>query len=96
MYSSLTAQRVSFSLLFVFLLCNLSDAQSDHKHSNALVKETSPYLLLHAHNPVNWYGWREETLALAKKENKPIFLSIGYTSCPVSYTHLTLPTIYSV
>ncbi len=81
MYSSLTAQRVSFSLLFVFLLCNLSDAQSDHKHSNALVKETSPYLLLHAHNPVNWYGWREETLALAKKENKPIFLSIGYTSC---------------
>ena len=52
-----------------------------HKHSNALVKETSPYLLLHAHNPVNWYGWGEESLALAKKENKPIFLSIGYTSC---------------
>ena len=57
--------------------------QSTHeqKHSNALVKETSPYLLLHAHNPVNWYGWGEESLALAKKENKLIFLSIGYTSC---------------
>ena len=51
------------------------------KHKNALSKETSPYLLMHAHNPVNWYGWGEEALSLAKSSNKPIFLSIGYSSC---------------
>src|SRR5712675_1428139 len=48
---------------------------------NRLAKETSPYLLLHAHNPVDWYPWGEEALAKAKKENKLIFLSIGYSSC---------------
>ena len=53
----------------------------DHKHTNELAKESSPYLLMHAHNPVNWYAWNAETLALAKKEDKPIFLSIGYSSC---------------
>lgn len=53
-----------------------------HKsHSNRLADEKSPYLLQHAHNPVNWYPWGEEALALAKKENKLIFLSIGYSTC---------------
>lgn len=51
------------------------------KYTNALVNETSPYLVMHAHNPVNWYGWNEATLAKAKSEDKPIFLSIGYSSC---------------
>ena len=51
------------------------------KHRNRLADETSPYLLLHAHNPVNWYPWGEEALKKAKQENKPIFLSIGYSSC---------------
>ncbi len=51
------------------------------KYENALARETSPYLLMHAHNPVNWYGWGEEALELAKTENKPIFLSVGYSSC---------------
>jgi uncharacterized protein YyaL (SSP411 family) len=49
--------------------------------ANRLAKETSPYLLLHAHNPVDWYPWGEEALAKAKKEDKPIFLSVGYSSC---------------
>ncbi len=49
--------------------------------ANRLAKETSPYLLLHAHNPVDWYPWGEEALAKAKKEGKPIFLSVGYSSC---------------
>jgi uncharacterized protein len=49
--------------------------------SNRLAKETSPYLLLHAHNPVDWYPWGPEALAKAKTENKPIFLSVGYSSC---------------
>lgn len=49
--------------------------------SNKLINETSPYLLQHAHNPVNWYPWGEEALQKAKKEDKPIFLSIGYSAC---------------
>ncbi len=49
--------------------------------ANRLAKETSPYLLLHAHNPVDWYPWGPEALAKAKADNKPIFLSVGYSSC---------------
>ncbi len=52
-----------------------------HEHTNKLIDETSPYLLQHAHNPVDWYPWGEEALVKAKKENKPIFLSIGYAAC---------------
>lgn len=48
---------------------------------NHLIHETSPYLLQHAHNPVNWYPWCEEALKKAEQENKPIFLSVGYSSC---------------
>ncbi|HUG68013.1 MAG TPA: thioredoxin domain-containing protein [Pirellulaceae bacterium] len=51
------------------------------KSTNRLAKETSPYLLLHAHNPVDWYPWGEEAFAKAKAEGKVIFLSVGYTSC---------------
>ena len=51
------------------------------KHSNRLINESSPYLLQHAHNPVNWYPWGEEALEKAKKENKPILVSIGYAAC---------------
>jgi uncharacterized protein YyaL (SSP411 family) len=51
------------------------------KHTNRLAKETSPYLLMHAHNPTNWYAWGPEAFEKAKKENKLIFLSIGYSSC---------------
>ncbi len=49
--------------------------------SNQLNKSTSPYLLQHAENPVNWYMWSDEAFETAKKENKPIFLSIGYSTC---------------
>jgi len=48
---------------------------------NRLSTETSPYLLQHADNPVNWYPWGEEALTLARNENKPILLSIGYSAC---------------
>ncbi len=53
----------------------------EHKHTNQLINETSPYLIQHAHNPVDWYPWGEEALTRAKKEDKPIFLSIGYSAC---------------
>ena len=52
-----------------------------HKHTNRLAKEKSPYLLQHAHNPVDWHPWGEEAFARARAENKPIFLSIGYSTC---------------
>lgn len=50
-------------------------------HTNHLIHEKSPYLLQHAHNSVNWYPWCEEAFVKAKQENKPIFLSIGYSTC---------------
>ena len=53
----------------------------EFKHTNRLIHEASPYLLQHAHNPVDWYPWGQEALGLAKKEDKPILLSIGYSSC---------------
>jgi len=49
--------------------------------SNALAQETSPYLLQHADNPVNWLPWSQQALDLAKQQNKPILLSIGYSAC---------------
>jgi len=51
------------------------------KHTNRLNNETSPYLLQHAHNPVDWYPWSDEALQKAKGENKPILVSIGYSAC---------------
>jgi len=50
-------------------------------HTNDLIKETSPYLLQHAHNPVNWKAWNDESLTLAKAENKLVVVSIGYSAC---------------
>jgi uncharacterized protein len=58
------------------------ESMSDtHKKANHLIESTSPYLLQHAYNPVEWYPWGEEALARAKKEDKPILVSIGYSSC---------------
>jgi len=54
---------------------------NENKHTNGLINETSPYLLQHAHNPVDWYPWGEEALEKARTEGKPILLSIGYSAC---------------
>ena len=51
------------------------------QHTNHLADSTSPYLLQHAHNPVDWYPWGDEALQRAKRENKPIFLSVGDSAC---------------
>ncbi|MDW3211473.1 MAG: thioredoxin domain-containing protein [Reichenbachiella sp.] len=53
----------------------------EHKHTNHLISETSPYLLQHAHNPVDWFPWGEEALDLAKREDKLMIISIGYAAC---------------
>src|SRR5688572_28202039 len=54
---------------------------AEPRNTNRLIHETSPYLLQHAHNPVDWYAWGEEALRRAKEEDKPILLSIGYSAC---------------
>jgi uncharacterized protein len=53
----------------------------DSSHTNRLAGESSPYLLLHQHNPVDWYPWGEEAIERARREDKPIFLSVGYSTC---------------
>src|SRR6187549_1163377 len=59
----------------------IKDEPAAGTKTNRLAKETSPYLKLHAHNPVDWFPWGPEALEKARTENKPIFLSIGYSSC---------------
>ncbi len=71
--------RIYLYLLY-FILC-FACSKNDSKKGNDLVNETSPYLLQHAYNPVNWKAWNENTLKLAKKQNKLIVISIGYSSC---------------
>ncbi|MCI0531265.1 MAG: thioredoxin domain-containing protein, partial [candidate division Zixibacteria bacterium] len=56
-------------------------AKTEKKYGNRLKDEQSPYLLQHADNPVDWYPWGKEALEKAERENKPIFLSIGYSTC---------------
>jgi hypothetical protein len=55
--------------------------EKSNDHVNRLAREKSPYLLQHAHNPVDWYPWGEEAFAKARREHKPIFLSVGYSTC---------------
>ena len=55
--------------------------KKNNKKANRLINETSPYLLQHAYNPVDWYSWGKDALDKARSEDKPIFLSIGYSSC---------------
>ncbi|MGH2576092.1 MAG: thioredoxin domain-containing protein, partial [Ignavibacteria bacterium] len=54
---------------------------NNHSEPNRLINEKSPYLLQHAYNPVDWYAWGEEAFEKARKEDKPIFLSVGYSTC---------------
>src|SRR5262249_51417813 len=56
-------------------------AMASHSHTNRLAREKSPYLLQHQFNPVDWYAWGDEAFAKAQREHKPIFLSIGYSTC---------------
>ena len=55
--------------------------RAEEFYTNRLIHEKSPYLLQHAHNLVDWYPWGEEAFEKAKKEDKPVFLSIGYSTC---------------
>src|SRR6056300_1253614 len=74
---------VAFILLMFFIGCTKQkkSQMENYKYTNKLIDETSPYLLQHAHNPVDWYPWGEEALEKAKNENKLLLISIGYSSC---------------
>ncbi len=67
--------------LFLSLIIVMGLQANEYKYTNELIKEDSPYLRQHAHNPVNWMAWGEKAFSKAKKENKLIFLSIGYSTC---------------
>ena len=58
-----------------------NNSHGDHQYTNHLINESSPYLLQHAHNPVDWHPWNDETLAKAKAEDKMMIISIGYAAC---------------
>src|SRR5213082_181413 len=78
--------RFRFGFLALTWLVTSSDNLAERKparpqNTNRLAREKSPYLLQHAHNPVDWYPWGKEAFAKARSENKPIFLSIGYSTC---------------
>lgn len=75
---------VLLTIITIFYSCKSQtkkEMTKEHKYTNELINETSPYLLQHAHNPVNWHPWNNETLELAKKENKLLLISIGYAAC---------------
>ena len=76
---------ICFTLL-AFVSCKSSQngkssKDGNHKYTNKLINESSPYLLQHAHNPVDWYPWGDEALAKAKAEDKMIIVSVGYAAC---------------
>jgi len=81
--------KMPFILFLLFLINFCSNAQSDKainmenkpRHTNRLINETSPYLLQHAHNPVDWHPWGEAAFEKARKENKLVLISIGYAAC---------------
>src|SRR3989454_3080035 len=75
-----------FGILALTCLVTSSDTFAERtparsEHTNRLAQEKSPYLLQHAHNPVDWHAWGEEAFAKARREHKPIFLSVGYSTC---------------
>lgn len=89
-----TGRRPGFVLSFLAVLATLSatvvscgnpsqgtDQAKASKHSNRLIHESSPYLLEHAHDPVDWFPWGDEAFHKAKRENKPVLLSVGYSAC---------------
>ncbi len=76
-------EKMKLSLLVVSLLVisTMSTNATSERKPNRLIGEKSPYLLQHAHNPVNWYPWSSEAFEKAKQEDKPVFISIGYSTC---------------
>src|SRR4051812_9420899 len=87
MLRMISRPRISFWLLLLVgaavSLCQGAEPamKPNSEPTNRLAREKSPYLLQHQHNPVDWYAWGEEAFEKARREQKPIFLSIGYSTC---------------
>ena len=69
------------SLLLLLLFSCEAQTGKQHPYTNALINESSPYLLQHAHNPVDWNAWGEKALEKARKEDKMLLISVGYAAC---------------
>ena len=78
-----SAVAIMFFILALGFSCNnkTSSHLGEHEYTNELINETSPYLLQHAHNPVNWYPWGEKALKKAREEDKLLLISVGYSAC---------------
>src|SRR5690242_8696858 len=83
------AKQILYTIVLFVMTASASCGQGEHApedrepypYTNALIHTTSPYLLEHAHNPVNWYPWGKEAFQKAKDEHKPLIISIGYSAC---------------
>ncbi|MEO6189558.1 MAG: thioredoxin domain-containing protein [Saprospiraceae bacterium] len=78
---ALVLKALLFSIVWTIYSCKSTSVSQQNNGANHLQNETSPYLLQHAHNPVDWYPWKDETLDKAKTERKLMIISIGYSSC---------------
>ena len=87
------ALRAAAVALLAATLSGPAGAEGTQPYTNRLIHSADPYLLLHAHNPVDWYPWGPEAFAKAKAEGKPVFLSVGYSTC--YWCHVAEKTIYS-
>jgi len=84
---------LTLGLTMIFTLPAAAAGEAKEAYTNRLIKSRDPYLLLHAHNPVDWYPWGPEALERARRENKPIFVSIGYSTC--YWCHVAERELYS-
>ena len=73
--------RIAVVTFIISMITGINQVQAEEGKLNHLAGEKSPYLIQHATNPVDWYPWGDLAFAKAKKENKPILLSIGYSTC---------------
>ena len=85
-YCSLLTRACLLLAVIALQACSSPDAEAaaEEKKPNRLIHEKSPYLLQHAFNPMDWYPWGNEAFEKARKENRPIFLSIGYSTRPAT------------
>lgn len=89
----LARMRLMVCFLLAFGIQSTPAEEAGSARANRLINSNDPYLLLHAHNPVDWYPWGPEALEKAKRENKPIFLSVGYSTC--YWCHVAERMIYA-
>ena len=76
-----TGRRTLTAVCFAAVASTMLHVDGQARYTNHLINQKSPYLQLHAHDPVDWFPWGAEAFEKARREGKPIFLSIGYSTC---------------